>query len=147
MPHRENLRTLIPLEGQSGRPTRQSVMTGVNGLLEKILAVDRVRSLYDTLPACSDPFQFLECTLERLQIDHRLDEKERRSIPSSGPAIVVANHAFSGIDGMVLASALSSVPRDIKILVNFFLENIRELKPLFSSVDPFNQIGSTSRNI
>jgi len=81
MPHRENLRTLIPLEGQSGRPTRQSVMTGVNGRLEKILAVDRVRSLYDTLPACSDPFQFLEMYLERLQIAHRLDEKEGRSIP------------------------------------------------------------------
>ncbi len=147
MTQRETLRTLIPLEGQGGLSIRQWVMTGVNGLLEKIFSVDKVRSLYDTLPECSDPFQFLECTLQRLHIRHNLDEKEREAIPLSGPAIVVANHPFGGIDGMILASVLSSVRKDIRILVNYFLEDIRELKPLFFPVDPFNQKTSTSRNI
>ncbi|MCF8144240.1 MAG: lysophospholipid acyltransferase family protein [Deltaproteobacteria bacterium] len=147
MPQRESLKTLIPLERLSDRPVRRGIMTGFNGLLERVLSVDKIRSIYDTIPECSDPFQFLKYTLDRLHIDHALDEEGRRAIPLSGPAIVVSNHPFGGIDGMILASALSSVRRDIKILVNYFLESIEELNPLFFPVDPFNRKGSASRNM
>ena len=147
MPQRERLGTVIPLEKMSNQPIRKTVMTGVNGLLEKILSVDAFKSLYDTLPPCKDPFQFLENTLDRLQIEHRLDHKAAQAIPSSGPVIVVANHPFGGIDGIILASALSTVRKDIKILVNYFLMNIQELKPLFLPVDPFKQNGSTAKNL
>ena len=139
MPQRERLGTVIPLSKMNERPIRTTVMTGVNGLLEKILAVDTFKSLYHTLPPCKDPFEFLENILERLKIEHRLDPKMIRGIPSSGPVIVVANHPFGGIDGIILASALSSVRKDIKILVNYFLMNIQELTPLFLPVDPFGQ--------
>jgi putative hemolysin len=147
MPQMKSLKTLIPLETLIDQPVRHSIMTGFNALLERILSVDKIRSVYDSIPGCRDPFQFLEYTLDRLHIDHTLDDEARRAIPLSGPVIVVANHPFGGIDGMILASALSSVRRDIKILVNYFLENIEELNPLFFPVDPFNHNGATSRNI
>ena len=147
MPQKENLKNLIPFEGLNTRPIRRNLMTGLNGLLEYILAVDKVRKLHDGIPVRNDPFQFLECVLDRLHIHHTLDEEERCAIPLSGPAIVVANHPFGGIDGMVLASALSSVRKDIRILVNYFLEEIEGLNPLFFPVDPFNHKGSTSKNI
>ncbi len=147
MPQQEKLRTLFPLEDPNSRSIRQSLMTGFNGILENIFAINKIKNLYEGIPACSDPFQFLECALDRLQIRHRLGEEERRAIPSSGSAIVVANHPFGGIDGMVLASALSSVRRDIRILTNYFLEKIEGLNPLFFPVDPFNQKGASLRNI
>lgn len=146
MPKRESLKTLIPLERQDGGTVKRSVITGVNGLLEKVLSLDKLRKFYDALPPCSDPFEFLECTLERLQIDHAPDEASRRAIPSTGPAIVVANHPFGGIDGMILALTLSSVRKDIKILANYFLEYIQELKPLFFPVDPFHRNTSIPQN-
>jgi hypothetical protein len=89
MSKREHLKTVIPLEKMSGQPIRKTVMTGVNGLLEKILSVDAFESLYHTLPPCTNPFQFLENTLDRLQMEHGLEDEARRSIPPSGPAIVV----------------------------------------------------------
>lgn len=147
MAQRESLKTLIPLEVQSPRSIRGSLTTTVNALLEKILAIDRVRRIHDSLPPCSDPYEFLGHTLDRLDIDHTLDEKDRSAIPASGPAIVVANHPFGGIDGIILASVLSSVRKDIKILVNYFLENIPDLRPLFFPVDPFKRKGSSSRNM
>ncbi len=147
MPQRKRLNTLIPLETLSDQPVRRGIMAGFNGLLERILSIDKIRSIYDAIPECSDPFQFLEYTLDRLHIDRTLDEEARRAIPSSGPAIVVSNHPFGGVDGMILASALSSVRRDIKILVNYFLESIEELNPLFFPVDPFSHKGAASRNI
>ncbi len=50
---------------------------------------------------------------------------------------MVSNHPFGGIDGMVLAWVLSAIRKDIKILVNYFLERITQLSPLFFPVDPF----------
>jgi putative hemolysin len=55
--------------------------------------------------------------------------------------------SLRGIDGIILASALSTVRKDIKILVSYFLMNIEELSPLFLPVDPFNQSGSAARNL
>jgi len=118
-----------------------------NGLLEKIQAVDKLKNLYHALPSSTEPFQFLAHTLDRMQIEHNLDDEMPQSIPESGAAIVVANHPFGGIDGILLAYALSKVRKDIKILVNYFLLNIPELSPIFIPVDPYNRSGSTARNI
>ncbi len=147
MHRKESLRPLIPLEELNARPILQNLLTGFNGLLENILAIDKIRFLYNSIPECDDPFEFLEYVLRRLRIHHTLDEEEQRAIPASGPAIVVANHPFGGMDGMVLASALSSVRKDIRILVNYFLNSMEGLNPLFFPVDPFQQKGAASRNI
>jgi putative hemolysin len=147
MPDKKRLKTLIPLEALTNQPLKRSILTGFNDLLEKLLSVDRIRDIYDAVPECKDPFQFLEYTLDRLRIRHTLDEEGRRAIPVSGPAIVVSNHPFGGIDGMVLASALSSIRKDIRIVVNYFLQNIDELNPLFFPVDPFNKRESIPKNM
>ena len=147
MQQKHTLKSIIPAGGPDAPFVKRSVRTGVNGLLEKILSVDKVRNLYDTLPACHDPFQFLDSTLKRLNISHTLDPKDRDHIPPTGPAVVISNHPFGGIDGLLLASVLSSVRRDIRILVNYFLENIPELRPLFFPVDPFHSCTSRARNM
>lgn len=147
MTERETLKPLISPENHHNKPITRHVIAGVNDLVEKILAIDKVRSIYDSLPECRDPFEFLECTLKRLHIDHRVDAEGLRAIPPTGSVIVISNHPFGGIDGMVLASALSAVRKDIKILVNYFLQRISELSPLFFAVDPFQGATPSNGNI
>lgn len=146
MAQRESLRTFLPLESLEAQPIKRMAFTGFNDLIEKVLSFDKVREIYDTLPVCDDPFQFIQYTLDRLQIKFHLSENDRLSIPPEGPVIVVANHPFGGIDGMLLALALSAVRKDIKILVNYFLESFQELKPLFFAVDPFRQNRPNAKN-
>jgi putative hemolysin len=147
MSQEKSLNSLISLKALNDQPLKHGIMRRFNSLLERVLSVDRIRSIYDAAPEHGDPFEFLECILDRMHIDRALDEEAHRAIPTAGPAIVVSNHPFGGIDGMILASALSSVRRDIRILVNYFLEKIEALNPLFFPVDPFNRKGSASRNI
>jgi putative hemolysin len=147
MSERRSLKPLIQQEARSDQPVKRGIMRGVNSLLERVLSVDKIRSIYDSAPESADPFQFLEHTLNRLHIDCALDEEARQAIPTAGPAIVVSNHPFGGIDGMILASALSSVRKDIRILVNYFLGKIEALNPLFFTVDPFGHKGAASRNV
>ena len=54
-----------------------------------------------------------------------------------GPAIVVANHPFGGLDSIVLAHQLLSRRPDAKFMGNFLLPRMEELRPCVIAVDPF----------
>jgi putative hemolysin len=121
-------------------------MSLANDILERVLQVNTIKTEYQALETCGDPFLFVEKTLVRFDIDYTHTDRDIRPIPPSGPAIVVANHPFGGIDGMILASILSHVRKDFKILANYFLNAIPPMRPLFLPIDPFGNQTSTSRN-
>ena len=51
--------------------------------------------------------------------------------------MVVANHPYGGVDGMILAHLLCQIRDDVRILANYHLKRIPELSELFIAVDPF----------
>lgn len=57
-------------------------------------------------------------------------------IPASGATIVVANHPYGGIEGVILAHLLSSTRGDVKILANQALKIIPELADFFIFTNP-----------
>jgi putative hemolysin len=73
--------------------------------------------------------------------------EERAHIPEKGPTVVVANHPFGAIEGVILAEILRSVRPDVKIMANFLLERIPQLRELFISVDPFESRKAVRSNI
>ena len=68
-------------------------------------------------------------------------------IPAQGPVVVVANHPFGGVEGIILPSLLGKVRRDVKILANYLLQPVTELQDLFIYVDPFGTNHSTKANL
>ena len=82
-----------------------------------------------------------------MNISARIPDKDIENIPETGPCIIVANHPFGGIEGIILASILSKKRPDFKILANFYLSFIPELQNLFIFVDPFNKSDSAAQNI
>ncbi|MBN1102560.1 MAG: lysophospholipid acyltransferase family protein, partial [Deltaproteobacteria bacterium] len=101
----------------------------------------------ETVPACSDSYEFARKALDALDVTPVVSERDLKAIPSSGPAVVIANHPFGGVDGLILASVLSSARKDIRILVNYFLGAIPDLQPIFFLVDPFGRKDSPSKNM
>lgn len=83
------------------------------------------------------PRAFCEQALRLLQIDYQVDPAELDHVPRTGPAIVVANHPFGGLDGIIAAHLLTGIRSDIRIMVNFYLCRIDELRDLFIPVDPY----------
>jgi putative hemolysin len=59
------------------------------------------------------------------------------TIPKTGPLIVVSNHPFGGIDGMIAVSVLSKIRPDIKVLTNFILSQIPNMKEQFFTCKSF----------
>jgi putative hemolysin len=91
--------------------------------------------------------EFLRFTLEKLGINYTVDSGDSNQIPKQGPVIVVANHPFGAIEGVVLAELLLQHRNDVKILANEFLHRIDELSELFIGVDVFENDSSVKSNI
>lgn len=108
--------------------------------VEKALGLDLVNRTYAaTIATCpqGDAKAFLALAFENMGISYRVAPEDLRNIPASGPVVVVANHPFGAIEGMILAQVLSSVRPDVKIMANFLLGRMPALRDLFILVNPF----------
>src|SRR4051794_18776302 len=55
---------------------------------------------------CGTGAGFAQSLLDALDIRFNLDEVDRKRIPSTGPAVVVANHPYGIVEGLILAAVL-----------------------------------------
>ena len=79
-------------------------LTEMSSLYTQAMAKNQVQdSFYDTV------LNTMNCTYEVKGLD---------LIPKEGPVIVVANHPFGGIEGVILGSLLGSIRQDFKIMAN-----------------------------
>jgi putative hemolysin len=117
-----------------------------NAMVERLLGLKSLKKIYSDFPESNDPAEFLRYVLDRFEISHSLYREDTRAIPPNGPTVVIANHPFGAIDGILLASILCSVRTDVKILANYFLGRIPELRPLLFEVDPFGKKSSINKN-
>ncbi len=69
------------------------------------------------------------------------------AFPKTGPVVVVANHPFGAIEGVVLAHLLKTVRPDVKIMANFILERIEAMRDFFIFVDPFGGESAARANL
>ena len=145
--HKERFDLPLTLGDKEDRPNRKKYHSLVSSSAERVLALHKIKAHYKAISPSEDPSLFAHKALRELQINYILHENDISSIPSKGPALVVANHPFGGIDGLILTSVIHSVRKDFKILANFFLGAIPDLRPLFFLVDPFDTKSSISKNI
>ena len=85
--------------------------------------------------------------LDEMRIDLRVTEKDLKQIPRSGPALVIANHPFGILDGAALGALLLRIRGDVKILTNYLVAAVEELRELCIHVDPFARADSRGPNI
>jgi putative hemolysin len=112
-----------------------------------MLCLDKINQVYRQIDKNGDPRRFLQGLLAILEVTYQCHEKDILAIPESGPVVVVANHPFGAIEGIILAQILTGRRQDVKILANYLLAAIKELRDLFIFVDPFKQRGTVQRNV
>ena len=56
--------------------------------------------------------------LDRLKIQYQVNNPDSLSIPKTGRVLVIANHPFGVIDGLVLCSMISKVRQDYRIITH-----------------------------
>lgn len=119
----------------------------VEAALENLLGLRKLDRLYRQLPPASTHEEFLQIVLDLFSIDYRVHRQSVGAIPDNGPAILVANHPYGGLDGVLLAHHLLKQRKDVKFMANYILGRIPELESLFISVDPFGGDNARVANI
>jgi putative hemolysin len=66
-----------------------------------------------------------------------------QNIPSSGPVIIAGNHPLGGLDGVALISAVGSIRKDVRFIVNDILTNLTNFGEVFI---PVNKLGSNAKS-
>lgn len=101
---------------------------------------------YKQISQTDNPKRFLELALQRLNIELLQADSIAQKIPQQGPIVIVANHPFGMLDGMLLAHLALKVRSDVKILANEMLNSIHELRSLFLAVDIFQGSHGSKKN-
>ena len=128
-------------------PGRGAPARWLQGLTEKMLGLDECQAVYDRVADHADAAAFMRSVLETMAVRAAVDPRELERIPRSGPAVVVANHPFGGIEGLLLASLLLSVRGDVRVMANYLLHRVPPMREIVIPVDPFNLNGSVRANL
>jgi len=115
--------------------------------LERMLGLQELDREYLELPEGESVSVFLEGVFEQFGVRIDIAGDGLGKVPGEDSAVVVSNHPFGGIEGLALAHLLLTVRPDVRILANFLLGRIPELRELFLLVDPFEGQAAAGRSL
>lgn len=111
-------------------PVRHPIFSFANGemgpfasgfirAMEKVTGQPKIKKLYFDYVDDERPSElFWTDALERLNISYNLHNEATAQIPRTGRLLIVANHPFGVIDGLVLCSMLSKIRDDYRIITH-----------------------------
>lgn len=85
---------------------------------------------------------FTSRALRELDIALTAADDELRRIPTTGPLVVVANHPFGALDGLLLIELMARVRDDAKLLGNRLLSCVPDLRDRLLLLDVFGRRSS-----
>ncbi len=132
---------LIDLSRAIQRPLNKSLFGMVQGSVERLLSIDRINHHHDLLhqklfSGISDQSVF-ETVLDVLDVRFACDADEMGQIPANGPLVVIANHPFGGVEGVIMGAMLSRIRTDVRIMGNYLLKKIAGFGDRIFAVNPF----------
>ncbi|MBN1447121.1 MAG: lysophospholipid acyltransferase family protein, partial [Bacteroidetes bacterium] len=135
------------LELNHSNPVMQMLFQALRPGIEWSLALHQLTAIAETAERIDDADSAENKILRALGASCMVNEEALERIPAEGPLVVVANHPFGGVEGLLLASILRRRRSDVRIMANHILGNIRQLRELFILVDPFGNNTSTRANL
>ncbi len=107
----------------------------LNAAATHALALPPLTRVYRALEHCENTLEFTGTALQVMGVGHRIENEGLQRIPAQGAAVVVANHPYGGLEGLLLMHLLLQRRSDVRLLANHLLWRIPELRPVLIPVD------------
>ncbi len=105
-------------------------------LVETISGQPKLKKLYDHYRQhMATDIPFFEAAMRLLDLDVQFSASRHGDIPAKGPLVVVANHPFGVLDGLVISWLVSLRRKDFKVLTNSALDGVPEAREFLLRVD------------
>lgn len=128
------------------RPGGPALHPLVAGTLERLFALRRLDEAYRGVGGGEPGGPFAVRALQRLAITWHASAEDLAHLPAEGPAVVVCNHPFGAVEGLVLAALAAARRPDLRILANRLLCRVPELQDLVIPVEVFGGPGAARLN-
>lgn len=140
-------RRLVDLGASITSPVGRTVYRLLEQPIERFLSLHALNRLYSGMSPVAADRSYFATALRGLGVDYDLAPEDVAKIPVNGPLVVVANHPFGGVDGLILGDILTQVRPDFRLMANQLLHGIPELRPWILPVDAFGGPHSHTRNV
>lgn len=120
-------------------------MNAASSVLAQAVGFTPMGRAYARVAGGDPAIPFSSRALRELDIAITAADDELRHIPTSGPLVVVANHPFGALDGLLLLELIGRVRNDAKLLGNRLLSWVPDLCDRVLLVDVFGQRSSAIR--
>src|SRR5437762_3500630 len=134
-----------------GRSIESPIGRGLFKLVElplgKMFSLAEVNRLYAESLAVDGARNYFASIQRVLNVEYELDEGDAAKIPESGPLVIVANHPFGAVEGVILGQILTQRRPDVRLLGNHWLTEIPELREWVIPVDPWGGEEAVRANI
>jgi hypothetical protein len=107
--------------------------------IQHILRWQELNDLYTCVNQPEGGGHNWERILGSLNVAYEVSPESLANIPTRGPLVVVANHPYGGIEGVILAALLHSVRSDVNVMANLVLGSFPGLRKSLIPVDPFGK--------
>jgi putative hemolysin len=105
-------------------------------LVERLTGQPELKRLYLRNQASPRPNEsFWQASVRCLRLDVRYDATALASVPKAGPVVVVANHPYGVLDGIVICWLVEKVRSDFVVIVHSALERAPEVSEFVLPVD------------
>ncbi len=135
------------LELSHENPVMNAMFRALRPGIERSLALNRLSAIAEASERIDAAVSAENRILQTLGASCTVNEEALDRIPVEGSLVVVSNHPFGGVEGLLLASILKRRRPDVRIMANFILGQIRQLRELFILVDPFGSEQSVRANL
>lgn len=113
------------------------LLTMFGPLIDRVLGFHKLKKLFDQYDLKGlEKGSFVKRSLEMLQVSYEINNGALSKIPDQGPLIIVSNHPYGGIEGIILADFLHGIRKDIKFMANSGLSLIKEMNDFFIFTNP-----------
>lgn len=105
-------------------------------IIERVTGQPYLKHLYEENRANPTPGEeFWDAAIRKLELNVKLNEDGLAKWPKEGPLVIVANHPFGVLDGLIICSIVSRVRKDFRVLTNAVLLRAEEVKTFLLPVD------------
>jgi len=104
--------------------------------VERMSGQPYLKRLYDQHRANPrDGESFWDAAIRLLELRIAYNEDGLQHVPRVGPLVIVANHPFGVLDGIVISYVTSKVRGDFRVLTNSVLYRAQEIRPFLLPID------------
>lgn len=104
--------------------------------IERVTGKKKLENLYNQYSKDNNnPQAFWSDILNVMNIRFKNKSKNKIIIPENGPLMIIANHPFGIVDGLILCSIVSKVRNDFKIMTHETLKFLPQLDKYILPVD------------